>query len=253
MGKVQDMNEPVMPAERVERALVLVSGGADSATLLQWVARTLGVRDLVALSFAYGQKHSRELEMARRQVAAIEGVRHEIIDISFFGRLVEAGTALAGKGAEVPDLDALSAEERRQPPTYVPHRNLLFLSLAAAAAEGMALQDIFYGAQAQDEYGYWDCSPTFVERLNQVLALNRKSAVRVHAPFVGLSKADVVKIGLALGVNYAHTWTCYRGAETPCGTCPSCVERALAFRRAGRTDPLLAPDRSATPTGGVAI
>lgn len=234
------MTTPVRPAERVERALVLVSGGADSATLLHWVSRTLGVRDIVALSFAYGQKHSRELDMARRQVAALGGATHQVIDISFFGSLVEAGTTLAGQGAAVPDLAALSAEERRQPPTYVPHRNLVFLSLAAAAAEGLGVRDLFYGAQAQDEYGYWDCTPAFVERLNQVLALNRQNAVRVHAPFVGLSKVDVVKIGLALGVDYAHTWTCYRGAETPCGTCPSCVERAAAFRGAGRTDPLLA-------------
>ncbi len=141
-------------------------------------------------------------------------------------------------GPAVPDLDELTDAQRRQPPTYVPHRNLLFLSIAAAAAEGAGMQDVFYGAQAQDEYGYWDCTPEFVVGLNGVLGLNRDRAVRIHAPFVTLPKSEVVKIGLALGVDYTHTWTCYRGAEAPCGRCPSCVERAAAFRAAGTRDPL---------------
>ena len=104
-----------------------------------------------------------------------------------------------------------------------------------AVVKGRTVAD---GAQAQDEYGYWDCTPDFVERINAVLALNRRQPVQVCAPFVGMSKGAVVRMGLALGVDYAHTWTCYRGEERPCGTCPSCVERRRAFETAGVADPL---------------
>ena len=220
------------------RAMVLLSGGVDSTTLLHRVRRTLGAGEVHALSFHYGQKHARELEMARRQAAAAGVARHHEIDLGFLGALTAARSALTGADVDIPDLDALDADQRRQPPTYVPHRNLLLLAVAAAAAEGAGIQDVYYGAQAQDEYGYWDCTPAFIERLNAVLALNRDRPVRVHAPFAGLRKAEVVKIGLALQVDYSHTWTCYRGGQSACGTCPSCVERAAAFREAGAADPL---------------
>jgi 7-cyano-7-deazaguanine synthase len=222
----------------ISRALVLVSGGVDSTTLLHWVRRRLGIAEIRALSFAYGQRHGRELQMAEHQLRLAGVTDHRVIDIGFLAELTAGRSALAAGGMDVPDLSALNEAERRQPPTYVPHRNLLFLAVAAAAAEGAGIQDVFYGAQAQDEYGYWDCTLEFVQRLNAVLGLNRDRAVRVHAPFVNLSKGEVVKIGLALGADYAHTWTCYRGGRAPCGTCPSCVEREAAFRYAGVDDPL---------------
>jgi 7-cyano-7-deazaguanine synthase len=111
---------------------------------------------------------------------------------------------------------------------------MVLLALAAAYAEAKGVQDVFYGAQRQDEYGYWDCSGKFVERLNDVLSLNRGKPVRVHAPFARMRKAEVLRLGLELGVDYEHTWTCYRGGAKPCGTCPSCVERDAAFREVSR-------------------
>ncbi len=222
----------------LDKAVVLVSGGLDSTTLLHWVRAATGARALLALSFAYGQRHARELEMAAAQARLLGGVTHRVVDLQAFGALVQARTALLTAGSDVPDLAALSETDRRQPPTYVPHRNLLFLALAAAAAEGFGCLDVFYGAQVQDAYGYWDCTPEFVDRLNRVLMLNHGDPVRIHAPFARLAKGAIIKIGLALGVDYTHTWTCYRGGERPCGTCPSCVERQAAFRAAGVPDPL---------------
>lgn len=232
------LDELMRDCSGMTAAVCLLSGGVDSTTLLHGL-RAAGVREIHALSFHYGQRHARELEMARYQAQRAGVAHHHVVDIAFLGEATSGRTALAAGGPPVPDLQDLTDAQRRQPPTYVPHRNLLFLSIAAATAEGAGVTDVCYGAQAQDEYGYWDCTRAFVDRLNATLALNRDRPVRIHAPFVGLAKVDVVKIGLALGVDYAHTWTCYRGGETPCRTCPSCVERAAAFRTAGSADPLI--------------
>ena len=211
----------------------------DSVTLLHYVKKRLGVDSVYALSCAYGQKHSRELEMARRQAAAVGVVEHREADLSFISCLIDESSALTSRAIPVPDMVDLDGSEREQPCTYVPHRNLTLLSAAAAYAEGRGVRDVFYGAQAQDEYAYWDCTGDFVERLNGVLALNRRGAVTVHAPFVGMRKAKVLEIGIELGVDYAASWTCYRGGERPCGKCPSCVERETAFAEVGVDDPLV--------------
>lgn len=218
-------------------AVVLLSGGLDSTTLLHHVVRVLGRGPVQALSFNYGQRHARELECARWQAAAV-GAEHRIIDLAFLGELLAPGSALLDGGPPVPDLQDLDATQLSQPPTYVPNRNMLLLAIAAAYAETYGTADVFYGAQAQDAYGYWDCTAEFLERFNAVLALNRGRAVHVHAPFVDLKKADILRRGLDLGVDYAHTWTCYRGGPTACGTCPTCVERLRAFAQAGLEDPL---------------
>lgn len=232
----------------MERAVVLLSGGMDSTTLLHYVGRRLGVKSVFALSFLYGQKHRRELEAARWQARAAGVAEHCVADLSCFGDLIPGGSALTDAAIGIPELDRLTAAERRQPPTYVPNRNMILLSLAAAYAETRGIRDIYYGAQAQDRYGYWDCTADFLERINAVLALNRGTAVTVHAPFIGMRKAEELRLGLDLGVDYAHTWTCYRGGDAPCGTCPSCVERADAFRETGRPDPLI-PPWSSSPRG----
>jgi len=142
-------------------------------------------------------------------------------------------------GNDVPGLSELAESELDQPSTYVPNRNMTLLSLAAAYAESRGCDRVYYGAQAQDEYGYWDCTTEFVERINAVFALNRRDAVHIEAPFVGKSKAECVALGLELGVDFGHTWSCYRGAKVPCGECPTCVERATAFAASGVPDPLL--------------
>jgi 7-cyano-7-deazaguanine synthase len=114
----------------------------------------------------------------------------------------------------------------------------MLLSIAAAYAEAQGIGDVFYGAQARDEYGYWDCTADFLERINAVLNLNRRTPVRIVAPFVTASKADTVALGLKLGVDFSRTWSCYRGGDKACGTCPTCYERKLAFEQADRIDPL---------------
>ena len=219
-------------------AVVLLSGGLDSTTLLFYVARRLGVARIHALSFDYGQKHRRELEAARFQARAAGVEAHRVIDARGFVEGGASGSVLTDPSREVPALAAVPEAQRRQPPTYVPHRNLLLLSLAAAYAETQGMRDLYYGAQTQDAYGYWDCTAEFVARLNAVLALNRGAAVRVHAPFAGWRKARELTLGLEWGIDYGMTWSCYRGGERPCGECPACVERAGAFAELGRTDPL---------------
>ena len=220
-------------------AVVLLSGGLDSSVLLHHVARELCRGPVHALSFDYGQRHGRELDCASAQAVAAGCAAHAVIPLGFFGPLVAGATALVDGGAAVPDLKDLDEEALRQPPTYVPNRNMMLLSLAAAYAEAQGIQDVYYGAQAQDEYGYWDCTRDFLGAINGVLRLNRGNAVTVHAPFVASPKAESVRLGLRLGVDFGQTWSCYRGGERPCGTCPTCVERVNAFAANGVADPLV--------------
>jgi len=219
--------------------VVLLSGGLDSTVLLHHVARDLGRAPIHAISFFYGQRHARELSCAAWQAAAV-GAQHCVVPLDFLGPMLAGASTLLAGGAAVPDLAALSAEQLTQPPTYVPNRNMVLLALAAAYAEAQGIADIFYGAQAQDEYGYWDCTRDFLDGINAVLALNRRTPVQVHAPFVAKSKAETAALGIALGVDFAQTWSCYRGGAQPCGSCPTCVERVNAFAACGVSDPLVA-------------
>jgi len=228
-------------------AVVLLSGGMDSAVLLHTVAADGRHGPLHALSFEYGQRHGRELACARWQAKAAGAATHRVIDASFLGDLLRGATTLMSGGPEVPDLDDVESADLDQPSTYVPNRNMMFLSLAAAYAEAHGIRDVFYGAHAQDEYGYWDCTAEFVAQINRVLELNRRQSVTVHAPFIHLGKKDLVRRGLKLGVDFAHTWSCYRGGERACGRCPTCVERLNAFRTAGVPDPLPYVDKG--PSG----
>lgn len=219
-------------------AVVLLSGGIDSSVLIHHVAFGLERAPVLALSYNYGQRHLRELECARYQAITAGAVEHRVIDISFLGPMLAPASTLMAGGADVPDLKDLDTAQLTQPPTYVPNRNMMLLSMAAAYAEARGIRDVFYGAQAQDEYGYWDCTAQFLERINAVLSLNRHEPVRIHAPFVSKSKAETVRLGLELGVNFAGTWSCYRGGDVACGTCPTCIERLNAFKAVGTDDPL---------------
>jgi len=224
------------------KAVVLLSGGMDSSTLLHYVIQRLNASEVYAISFIYGQKHQCELTAAVWQAKAAGVKAHDVVDMGFFGALTPGGSVLTDNGREVPRLADLAASELTQPPTYVPNRNMMLLSVAAAYAEARGVQSLFYGAQTQDRYGYWDCTPEFLEKMNAVLELNRRKPVMVAAPFVNMRKADEIRLGLSLGVDYAHTWTCYRGEAYPCGECPSCAERAAAFTEVGIPDPLLAAE-----------
>lgn len=221
---------------KTSKAVVLLSGGVDSSTLLHYVKKRMEVEHIYVLSMIYGQKHSKELEMARWQAEAVGVLEHRIMDIFSYGALIEGVSALTDASIDVPDMNELGPDYSDQPVTYVPNRNMVLLSIAAAYAESRGVKTVFYGAQAQDDYGYWDCTIDFIRKINDVLALNRRDAVQIEAPFVEMSKAEVVRLGMDMGVDYLHTWTCYRGGDYPCGSCPSCVERNRAFSQQATGD-----------------
>jgi 7-cyano-7-deazaguanine synthase len=220
------------------RAVVLLSGGLDSATAAA-IARREGF-DLYALTIAYGQRHAREIESARAVSRALGVVRHvELeVDLSAFG-----GSALTDL-IDVPKDRDLSA--RDVPVTYVPARNTVFLSLAMAWAEALGARDIFIGVNVLDYSGYPDCRPEFIDAFERLAALATKAGVegetlRVHTPLIRMTKAEIISRGVELGVDYGLTHSCYDPAPSgrPCGRCDSCVLRAKGFSEAGINDPAL--------------
>lgn len=215
-------------------SVVIVSGGFDSVTLLYNLVRRDGLRPAV-ISFSYGQKHVREIACARENVALLGLTHHSVLDLAPM-QAIFAGSALVSDTVAIPDVETVMGDP--QPATYVPNRNMIFLALAAAYAESLNVGDVYYGAQRHDIYGYWDTTPQFLESLNAVYGLNRKTPVQVIAPFVSLSKTDILRLGLDLGVDYARTWSCYAGREKACGRCPTCAERLTAFQAVGMADPL---------------
>jgi 7-cyano-7-deazaguanine synthase len=222
------------------RAVVLLSGGLDSATVLA-VARTQGF-DAYALSFDYGQRHERELDSARRVAAAVGATEHLVLrlDLRAIG-----GSALTADIA-VPKGRSAEAMASGIPATYVPARNTIFLSHALAWAEVLESQDIFIGVNALDYSGYPDCRPEFIEAFERMANLATRagvegtSRVRIHAPLIRLTKAEIVARGTALGVDFALTWSCYepRPDGLACGRCDSCLLREKGFREAGLRDPV---------------
>ena len=222
-----------------EKAVILLSGGLDSTTLFYYLKKRFASNAICALTFNYGQKHfARELSCARWQINHLGVKEHLVIDISFFAGFIGKSSSLTSRFKPVPDYDAIRPNERVQPQTYVPNRNMILISLACAHAEALAIYRVYYAAQAQDYYSYWDCTKKFVAGMNRVLSLNHRKPVILMAPFAGFKKSKVLKIGLALGVNYAHTWSCYRGHQNACSKCPSCVERLAAFNANNTCDPL---------------
>jgi 7-cyano-7-deazaguanine synthase len=219
--------------------VVLLSGGVDSSTTLA-VARQRGF-ETNALSFRYGQRHDAEVEAARRVAQALGAARHEIvtIDLRAFG-----GSALTAE-IDVPK-DRTAAEIGRGIPiTYVPARNTIFLSYALAWAEVLDAQDIFIGVNALDYAGYPDCRPEYIgayERMANFAtraAVEQRKRIKIHTPLIHLSKADIVREGLALGVDFALTLSCYDPVPDgrACGRCDACVLRRKGFTEAGVADP----------------
>jgi 7-cyano-7-deazaguanine synthase len=224
-------------------AIVLLSGGLDSTTCLA-IARAEGFTP-VALSFRYGQRHTVELDCARR-IAADAGVEHLVadIDLAAFG-----GSALTDAALEVPkhdDVNALGGDPAggEIPVTYVPARNTIFLSFALAVAEVRGATDVFIGVNAVDYSGYPDCRPEFVAAFEAMANLATRAAVEgqrlsIHTPLIELTKAEIIRRGLALGVDFGLTSTCYDpGADGgACGRCDACLLRARGFADAGIPDP----------------
>jgi 7-cyano-7-deazaguanine synthase len=187
------------------------------------------------ITFLYGQKHAREVEFAKWQAESLQCADHQMVDLSYL-RFLFGTSALVDENVAIPDIDEAKGDP--QPPTYVPNRNMIFLALAVAYAESLGVDAVYYGAQAHDMYGYWDTTPEFLSSLNAVYGLNRKSPVRIEAPFVRYSKTDILRRGRELNVDYSRTWSCYAGQERACGRCPTCAERLAAFEQLGLTDPL---------------
>jgi 7-cyano-7-deazaguanine synthase len=223
-----------------KRAVVLLSGGLDSSTVLA-IARSQGY-ELYALSFSYGQRHIIELEAAKRVAASI-GVadqRVAAIDLRIFG-----GSALTSDIA-VPKGRTAGEMEHGIPITYVPARNTIFLSFALAWAEVLGSSDIFIGVNALDYSGYPDCRPEFIEAFEKMANLATRAgvegrqALKIHTPLIALSKAQIVAKGIELGVDYSLTSSCYDPSPVgePCGQCDSCLLRQKGFRENGLVDPL---------------
>jgi 7-cyano-7-deazaguanine synthase len=233
-----------MATDKGKRCLVLFSGGLDSTTLLA-LARKEGFEP-IGLIFRYGQRHGVEVETAVR-LTALLGVDHRIQDLDL--RSI-GGSALTSESMEVPrDRSEDEIGSRSIPPTYVPARNTVFLSFALAWAEVLEAADLYIGVNALDYSGYPDCRPEYIDAFQRVANLASRSAteggvrVRIHTPLIDKTKAQIIRLGVELGVDYSRTWSCYdpvyvtRERPVACGRCDSCFLRKKGFREAGVEDP----------------
>ena len=216
----------------MEKALVLTSGGVDSTTCLAIAVEKYGKENVIALSVMYGQKHTKEITAAKA-VTEYYGVEHISIDLAPLFAYSDC-SLLSTSDKEIPkESYAEQLEKTNGSPvsTYVPFRNGLFLSAAASIALSKNCSVIYYGAHHDDAAGnaYPDCSEEFNSAMNSAITLGSGNMLRVEAPFVGITKKDIVKIGKELGVPYELTWSCYEGGDKPCGRCGTCIDRKAAF------------------------
>ncbi|HAJ97688.1 MAG TPA: 7-cyano-7-deazaguanine synthase QueC [Ruminococcus sp.] len=224
------------------KALVLASGGIDSTTCFALAMERYGKENVIALSISYGQKHTKEMESARK-VAEYYGIPLRELDLAeiFIG---SDCTLLQGSSGEIPKTsyaEQLKETDGKPVSTYVPFRNGLFLSCSASIALSNDCNVIYYGAHADDSAGnaYPDCSQAFNEAMNSAIFIGSGEQLRIEAPFVAKTKADVVREGIRLKAPYHLTWSCYEGGEKPCGCCGTCLDRAKAFAENGIPDPAL--------------
>ena len=217
------------------KAVLILSGGLDSTTLLYKLLADGYQVD--ALTFNYAQRHKKEIDCAKIITSRL-GVRHHVIDLSILAAFL-GESALLGK-KEVPSCHYTEDAARQ---TVVPNRNMIMLSVAAGYAEAHEIPELFYAAHKNDQTIYPDCRPEFVQALRPAIRLGTAwHPVELQAPFLNMTKADIVRMGLELQVPYELTWSCYRGEDKPCCTCPTCLERAEAFVLNGRSDPLMNMD-----------
>ena len=219
---------------------VILSGGMDSSIVTMMLARHYGPEKVFALTFNYGQKQAMEC-MKAKDLCRELGVSQKQLDIGYFGHLVQPISAnISGSDVEMPTIKDVLGDPH--PPTYVPFRNMMLLSIACAFAEVVKAEYIFCWLQVHDEYGYWDTSQAFVDALNGITALNRTFKTEIIAPFSLLSKTEELKICKELGTYnlLEHTLTCQDPdvEGRSCGRCPSCSERIKAFANIQETDPI---------------
>jgi 7-cyano-7-deazaguanine synthase len=215
---------------RKPKALIILSGGMDSTTLLYW-AINQGY-DCTTLSVDYGQKHKKELLFAKKTCKKLK-VKNICIDLPILKKLP---SALTDKRLTVPDGHYNDPIMKK---TVVPNRNMILLSIAGAIAISEDIPNLGYGAHKGDHAIYPDCRKEFAEAMKGVLNLCHYTPLALLTPFIEMNKADIAQIGKELNVNYALTWSCYKGKKKPCGTCGTCIERKEAFEKVGLKDPLL--------------
>lgn len=223
------------------KAVVLLSGGLDSTTAAA-IAKAEGY-GLYAISFSYGQRHSKEIECARKVGERLGVERHVVTE---FDLRLWGGSALTDD-LQIP-LDRDESEMTSDIPlTYVPARNTIFLSFALGYAEVVGADTIVIGVNQLDYSGYPDCRGEYIEAFERMANLATKAGtadgrhIRIWAPLLDMSKAEIIRRGLDLGVDYSLTWSCYQGLDEPCGRCDSCILRAEGFRAAGAVDPIVGP------------
>ena len=233
------------------KALVLNSGGVDSTTCVGIAIDKYGKDNVITASLYYGQKHDKEIEFARK-VAQYYGVKHIEEDISNVMKYAKDVCTLMKGGNEIEHksyAEQIAENGEGRVATYVPFRNGLFLSIAAAYADALFPGEevkIYYGAHADDAAGqaYADCSPEFAEAMNKAINIGTYGKILIERPLINMNKAEVVKTGLALNVPYELTWSCYEGGEKACGTCGTCIDRLNAFHLNGVEDPIEYEDES---------
>ena len=226
----------------MKRAVILLSGGLDSTTCLA-IAREQGF-DSFALTVNYGQRHVFELQSAKNVALSLDIEKHSVLDID----LAQFGGSALTDDIEVPK-DRVESEMANIPATYVPARNTVLLSVALARADTLDSFDIFIGVNALDYSGYPDCRPEYIESFERTANLATKAGVsgnnfHIHTPLINMTKAEIIKSGTKLGVDYGLTFSCYDPQETgaPCGHCDACILRLKGFKEAGIPDPLNYPD-----------
>lgn len=222
-----------------KKAVVLLSGGIDSTTCLAQAVKEYGAQDVLALTLYYGQKHDREIKAARN-IANYYNVNHVVQEIQGVFDFSEC-TLLQGRGEIKHESYAEQLHDKGIIDTYVPFRNGLFLSYAAAIAISVNAEVVYYGAHADDAAGraYPDCTPEFEQAMCEAIFEGSGRKVSMVAPLIFMNKAQVVSCGLELDAPYHMTWSCYEGKDKPCGTCGTCLDRIKAFASNGMVDPTM--------------
>lgn len=227
-----------------KKAVLSLSGGMDSSVLLHLAAQHFD--EIHTITFDYGQRHKREMNCVDLQIKSLISqsrtknlhVTNKVIDVNYI-RDIAPTSSLTNKNIKTPNIKEMAGDA--QPVSYVPFRNLMFLSIACSYAEALEANTVLYGAALADSLGgYWDCSTEFLRSVNETISLNRKSKIDITAPLIDKSKTDIVKMGVSLKVNFANTWTCYSDREDGLAdaTTPSSSLRLQGFIEAGYKDPI---------------